>query len=290
MFAIATRQKGYLSYILSDATAQTELEVVPERGGIATRWRMQGRDILYLDEERFSRPDLSVRGGIPILFPICGNLPDNLFHFQDRSYELKQHGFARDLPWAIAAQSTEGCASLTLELASSEHTRAHYPYDFRLRLTYQLQGQSLNLQLQVLNRSSQTMPFSVGFHPYFQVADKSQLDFQIPSSAYHDQRTGKLHHFDGTFDWNLPEIDAAFIGVNRHVAGFRDRHRKQEITLHYSEGFSTLVFWMLRDKDYICLEPWTAPRNSLNTGDRLTLLAPNAQYEALFGMQVEALI
>jgi galactose mutarotase-like enzyme len=289
MFAIAQEQRDYLTYILRDEATQTEVEVVPERGGLITRWRMGEQDILYLDKGRFAQLDLSVRGGIPILFPICGNLPDNRFDYHDQTYELKQHGFARDLPWAVVHQSTEGSASLTLELVSDERTRSHYPFDFALCLTYQLQGQSLKILQRISNRSSQPMPFSLGFHPYFQVQDKSQLDFQIPAKAYLDQKTGDLRTFDGKFNWELPEIDAAFVGTNRHWAGFRDRNQNWDVTLHYSHDFSTVVFWTLKDKDYICLEPWTAPRNALNTGDRLIVLVPDAEFEGVFELRLSAI-
>lgn len=51
------------------------LRLVPERGGLLSGWRCNGRELLYLDEARFADPALSVRGGMPVLFPICGNLP-----------------------------------------------------------------------------------------------------------------------------------------------------------------------------------------------------------------------
>ena len=70
VFAIALKQKQYKTYILSDETANSTLEVVPERGGIATSWLVEGKEIFYLDAERFANPDLTVRGGVPILFPL----------------------------------------------------------------------------------------------------------------------------------------------------------------------------------------------------------------------------
>ena len=60
MFAIALKQDQYLTYILSDSEALSRLEVVPQRGGIATRWKIQGQDILYLDAERFANPELKI--------------------------------------------------------------------------------------------------------------------------------------------------------------------------------------------------------------------------------------
>ena len=88
-FTITQNQNQYLTYCLKDEEADAYLEVVPARGGIITRWQICGEDILYLDRERFKDPNLSVRGGVPILFPICGNLPDNSYQHQGRNYSLK---------------------------------------------------------------------------------------------------------------------------------------------------------------------------------------------------------
>ncbi|MDR9405313.1 MAG: aldose epimerase, partial [Halothece sp. Uz-M2-17] len=116
-YAIALKQEEqYRTYILSDEDQQTRLEIVPERGGIVTSWRIQGQDILYMDWERFQDPEKSVRGGIPILFPICGDLPDDHYTHDGQDYSLKRHGFARDLPWEVTAQETENDAALTLVL------------------------------------------------------------------------------------------------------------------------------------------------------------------------------
>ena len=73
-----------------------QLRVVPERGGLVTGWVSGGEERLYFDAERFTDPAKSVRGGIPVLFPICGNLPGNQLDLPQGSYTLAQHGFARD--------------------------------------------------------------------------------------------------------------------------------------------------------------------------------------------------
>ena len=59
------------------------LRVVPERGGLITEWRCGDHEILYFDLERFQNKEKSIRGGIPILFPICGDLPGNLLKVKD---------------------------------------------------------------------------------------------------------------------------------------------------------------------------------------------------------------
>ncbi|MBW4634417.1 MAG: aldose epimerase [Iphinoe sp. HA4291-MV1] len=262
-------------------TNQSRLEVVPERGGIITSWRVQNQEILYLDEERFANPQLSVRGGIPILFPICGNLPNNTYTLNDKQYTLKQHGFARDLPWEfIEDQVTPEKASLTLALSSNEQTRAVYPFEFKLAFTYQIQGNTLEIRQKYTNLSTEQMPFSTGLHPYFLTVDKNQLKFEIPSQEYQDQITKEIHLFNGDFDYNRDEIDVAFKQLNGKSATVTDNARKLKLKLEYDDTYSTLVFWTVIGKDYYCLEPWSAARNALNTGERLSVLEPEASHTA----------
>ena len=289
VFSITRQSDQYLTYHLEDQQSGSHLKVVPDRGGIISQWQVQGQEILYLDRQRFQDPSLSVRGGIPILFPICGNLPNDQYHLDSQVYCLKQHGFARNLAWQVLAQSTAAAASLTLGLSSTPATLALYPFDFEVRFTYQLQGTRLRIDQRYTNHSPQVMPFSVGLHPYFQVADKRQLQFDLPALAYQDQQSKTRHSYQGAFDWQSPEMDVAFTPITRQSAGFQDLSRSLRLRLDFSELFSTLVFWTLKNQDYICLEPWSAPRNALNTGEQLTLLAPHSSLEAWVEIQVETL-
>lgn len=287
MFAIAVKQEQYKTYILSDRDANARMEVVPERGGIITRWQFQGQDILYLDAQRFANPDLSVRGGIPILFPICGNLPNNTYTYKGKEYTLKQHGFARDLPWEVTEEVTKDLASITLVLNSSDRTRAVYPFDFQLAFTYKLKGNSLELDQRYTNLSNEPMPFSTGLHPYFWAPDKSKLQFKIPAVQYRDQKTQQQHPFTGSFDLDVDEIDAAFTKITGLAATTIDRDRRLQVRLLFKSRYCNLVFWTLKGKDFYCLEPWTAPRNALNTGQHLINLAPGDKWETQVRLSAE---
>jgi galactose mutarotase-like enzyme len=289
VFDIAQKQEQYQTYILTDSQAQSQIEVVPDRGAIITRWLVKGEDILYLDRERFTHPELSVRGGIPILFPICGNLPNNSYTYQGQSYQLKQHGFARDLPWEVSNTSTNECASITLTLHSNEKTLMVYPFEFQLVFTYQLKDNSLRILQTYSNQSEEMMPFATGLHPYFRVEDKNQLQFEIPSSSYQNQVGQETYSFTGKFDFNREEIDVAFTQIDRHYTAIADLKRKLKINIHYSDCYSTLVFWAIKGKEYVCLEPWSAPRNALNTQEKLIFLEPGNTYESVVEMNLSYL-
>ncbi len=281
MYTIEQQNLQYKTYILTDDTAGSQIQVVPERGGIITHWRIKEREIFYLDTERFTHPDLSVRGGNPILFPICGNLPDNAYTVDGKQYTLKQHGFARELPWQVTAQNTDGKASITVTLESNQKTKEVYPFDFQLAFTYELQGDTLAVKQEYHNLSSTPMPFSAGFHPYFLCGEKTQLEVEIPAQNYQDNKTKQIHPFNGSFDFDQDEIDFAFGQLTSKSTSVVDRSRSMKLVIDYDDFSTWLVFWTVKGKDFYCLEPWSATRNSLNTGENLTVLAPGSSCNAI---------
>jgi len=285
-FAIVVQQQLYKTYILTDYHAQSRVEVVPERGGIVTSWQLQDQEIFYLDTERFTHPELSVRGGIPILFPICGNLPDNTYTIHDKQYQLKQHGFARDLPWQVIDQQTQDCASISLLLESNDQTKPYYPFDFQVIFTYQLKGNTLEIRQSYTNNSAESMPFSTGLHPYFAAPDKTQLEFEIPSTDYQEKQNPSIQTFTGSFDFGSDEIDVAFRNLTTASASVTDKSRNLHLHLSYDDIYSRMVFWTVKGKDFYCLEPWTAPRNAMNTGEQLIILEPGASLETVVALSV----
>ncbi|NJK39039.1 MAG: aldose epimerase [Oscillatoriales cyanobacterium RM2_1_1] len=285
MAAIAVEQQQYKTYILSDGESQ--VQIVPERGGILTEWQMDGQPIFYLDRERFTDPALSVRGGIPLLFPICGNLVEDSYTLNGQSYSLKQHGFARTSSWTVAQQHTEAGASLTVSLKSNPETLASYPFEFELNYIYTLRGNTLELRFRHTNLSSTAMPFATGIHPYFFVSDKAKLQVELPTTQFKIKGNETLQEFSGTFDFSQEEIDYAFTNLTGQTATVIDQSRGLKLTLTYDNHYSTLVFWTVKGKDFYCLEPWTAPRNALNTGEALLTVQPDDTVETMISMMIE---
>ncbi len=285
MSEIAIAQQQYETYLLSDGNAQ--VAVVPERGGIVTSWQVDGQEIFYLDTDRFKDPTLSVRGGIPLLFPICGNLPEDTYSLNGQTYKLQQHGFARNLPWQATAQSIENGASLAVTLKSDETTKIGYPFDFQLDFIYTLRGNQLELRYRHTNLSDQPMPFSTGIHPYFAAADKTQLTVDLPSTAYKIKGSPEAQSFAGQFDFDQDEIDFAFVNLTGPTATVTDRSRNLKLTVTSDNNYSTLVFWAVKGKDFYCLEPWSGPRNAINTGEHILTAAPGATVETMITLTAE---
>ena len=133
------------------------LRIIPERGGIVSEWRCGEREVLYFAQERYAAPAKSIRGGIPVLFPICGNLPGDLLQVNGFDHTLKQHGFARNLPWQL--QLLDDQSGVRLSLSSNDETLAAYPFAFLMAMEVRPVAMALEISTTIHNRSAQPMPF-----------------------------------------------------------------------------------------------------------------------------------
>ncbi len=102
----------------------------------------------------------------PVLFPIVGCLRDNRATSAQGEVRLQRHGIARLYDHAVVAQTP---SSVTYELASSDETRAAYPFDFRLNMTYAVEDGALSQTFSVTNAGDVPLPFTLGGHPAFNV-------------------------------------------------------------------------------------------------------------------------
>ena len=243
------------------------LRVVPERGGLVSEWLCNGREVLYFDQERYSDPAKSIRGGIPVLFPICGNLPNDSLPLASGTYTLKQHGFARNLPWTV--ELLEDQSGVRLCLVDTAETRAAYPFAFQVQMEIRPVASALEIVTTVSNTSEaggEAMPFSFGLHPYFNVTDlaQTQLEGLAPRCLNHlemaDAETasqlGRLP--DGVDFLTRPSGPVTLVDT---AAGTR-------LQLQHQEPMDLTVVWTEPPRPMVCLEPWTGPRQSLVSGDR----------------------
>lgn len=248
-------------------SGDARVEIVPERGGIATRFTVAGRELFYLDEATLNDPTKNVRGGNPVLFPSPGKLVDDTWAHG----ELGQHGFARTMPWEVTDKTAN---ALSLRLAATEATRAVYPWDFVAHYIYRLDGARLRIEQKIESFGEKPMPFGCGFHPYFFVPQAEKAHAHIPTQAKRawDNVAKKEIEVPSRIDLTAKEVD-----MHLHAHGGPNAAlelRDGRIDIRCSEEFQRWVVWTVQGKDYVCLEPWTAPGNALNSGDDLLYAPP----------------
>ena len=100
----------------------------------------------------------------PVLFPIVGRLKGDQLRHRGLSYPMTQHGFARDRRFAWTEQGPRSC---TLVLTDDAETRTHYPFAFRLAISYTLRLRQLGVSFTITNTGDEALPASLGGHPAF---------------------------------------------------------------------------------------------------------------------------
>lgn len=100
----------------------------------------------------------------PILFPFVGGLKGKQYRYGGETYEMGQHGFARDMEFDLVSQTD---TKLVMALTETEETMQNYPFRFLFELSYELKGDSLVIGWRVKNTDEKTLYFSIGGHPAF---------------------------------------------------------------------------------------------------------------------------
>ena len=295
--------------VLEDAAAGARVVVAPSRGGMVTRFEVHGAPVLFLDVASLVDETKNVRGGNPVLFPSPGPLAGDRFARQGKSGSMKQHGFARQRAWAVVGGDAQGGprTEVTLELVSDDATRAQYPWDFRTRLRYALVGTALTVETRIENTgsgegASAAMPFSLGFHPYFHLADgdKSHASIVTDATRAYDNVTKKVIDVSGPIVGGAPApgarlmraIDLTAKEVDLHLfdhggtSATLDRGADR-IVVSGDTAFGRWVIWTLAGKDFVCLEPWTSGADALNTGEGLLGLAPGESVTLTMTVRLE---
>jgi galactose mutarotase-like enzyme len=240
--------------------ADVHAEVVPGRGGLVTSLRVDGRDVLFLDRATLDDPTKNVRGGIPILFPFAGKLPQD--RFAPAGTTITQHGFARKRPWSIAEQRPD---FLRLTFVGDETTRAQYPYAFELDYGVRLLPRGLQVELAVHNAGHSALPIAPGWHPYFRCPSdlKPRVTGDVAGLASQTLAS------DAEFDFGLAAPASGRAQFEIPALGL--------LRLSFSPAMRHLQLWSLPGRDFICLEPFYGPENTIHTAQRLEVPAAEAR-------------
>ena len=210
-----------------------------------------------------------------VIFPVCGRLCDGKYTYKGKTYEMLIHGFAKLCEFELESQKE---TQIVLTLTANDFTRAQYPFEFVLKLTYTLEGNSIKQQFTVENKDQKTLIFSVGGHPGFNApfVDGEEfsdyyLEFVKPTNQNNvvfkpnGLWTGEVEPYNLVENRILPLSHELFTGNEPFLQGdcrevsLKSKKNDYSITLKYDD-FLTLGTWQTDNSDarFICIEPWSS--------------------------------
>jgi aldose 1-epimerase len=107
------------------------------------------------------------------LAPYSNRIRGGLFEFQGRKHQLRPnwpdgqtiHGDVHGEAWKVTQPDP---SILNCEINSNEISNLNFPFQYRVRCQYKLEGEKFLTTLEMTNTGSEAMPAGFGIHPYFQ--------------------------------------------------------------------------------------------------------------------------
>ncbi len=310
---------------LGDSEADLCVSLLPSQGNIAFEFLHKGSNWLWTP---FQTPLQEMAGtnslfGVPLLSPWANRLSSDIYSVNGLDYTLNRrinnlrvdqnflaiHGLVLFASWTVTdlgADANGAYVRSTLNFTKHSDWMAHFPFAHRLELTHRIADGKLFIFLSVTNDSAESMPLSVGFHPYFKLPGGGCRDSWSIQCAGRERLllsernipTGQTEIFNSRVCLALqdqPTIDSIYTNFDRensHYAQFSLTDGKYTFTVGFGPKFPVAVIYAPFDKEFVCFEPMTAPTDAFHLAqaglyDNLQYIAPGETWTEHFWMKPE---
>lgn len=220
----------------------------------------------------------------PVLFPIIGALKNEQYIFENQTYELPRHGFARRRIFAVKESSEN---EVVFELTSDEESLKIYPFQFSLEIKYTLAANKLTVDYLVKNLSQKQMYFSLGAHPGFAIDTENGLNYNDYEIAFSNDVELQIHPLADNLISNQTktiDLENKVLPLSYELfskdALVMTNMRSKELILRNNKNHHKVIFtfsnfpyfgvWAAKNADFVCLEPWQGIADLENHNQQLT--------------------
>jgi galactose mutarotase-like enzyme len=305
----AARHIEHEAVRLADTASELEAVFLPTLGMLGASLRHRGEELLGLTDEvpRYASKGSTL--GIPLLHPWANRLGGATYRAAGRSVELdlgspllqlEEHGLAIHgvvgpwLPWRVREQrATPGGAMLAARLEyTTDDLLTAFPFPHALVQEVSLDAGGLTVTTSLTPAGDGAVPITFGYHPYLHLPGLDRESWRVELPAMRrlllDERqvpSGEEEAFAGLTGALDRDYDDGFAGLADGVRfALEAAGRRIEVT--FLEGYPYGQVFAPPGKDFVCIEPMTAPANALQSGDGLRLVDPGATFQAAFRISV----
>ena len=252
-----------------------EIDTKPQ-GAELTSIQFNGKEMLFQGTKVLDQEGKTFwKRQAPILFPIVGQIKNSKTIIEGNSYEMSQHGFARDMEFEEISKTQNKHEYI---LKYNEETLKKYPYKFELKVIYEVIENTLNVTYQVKNIDDKEIYFGLGGHPAFN-CDYNNGEYEIAFTEKED-KIEFLNLKDGLVDIekaenilnnnkiqlkeNTFENDAIIMkNIKSNKVILQNNKTNKKILEFDFTGFPYLAIWSKKGAPFVCIEPWQ------NTADKI---------------------
>jgi len=244
----------------------------------------------------------------PVLFPIVGGLKDGKYSHHGITYEMGQHGIARDNEFKVISH---GENKIVFLFESNEETLKNYPFEFKLYMEYSLKNGCLSIEYRVENASHEDIYFSIGAHPAFNTPTDENVKFSDYYLEFEKNETASRFPLEGRNisrntinfleDTKIIELredmfkDDALIfkNLDSKNVSLKCKKNTRVVTMDYS-NFEYIAFWNKVGAEFVCLEPWNGiadfvdASGKLEEKDGIIKLEGQGKYKTVLKIEIQS--
>ncbi len=237
---------------------------IMEEGAYLFSLKYQGKVDLLLPGKK----ERKTRGGMALLIPFANRIKGGSYSFEGKTYFLPVnsegnaiHGFAKDMKWHVVESGDES-VTLSLELSHDG-----YPSRLICNVTYQLDGFTLKVIMEVKNVGENNAPITVGAHPYFIVDGKWDLLPKELSRLKSKDKipTGEIEKY--TVDCDLPIDDCFLFDGSLTLTSKRSQVKVESDNMKFIQIYNGIP-------GAVAIEPMSGAPDAFHNGMGLEVLSP----------------
>jgi aldose 1-epimerase len=280
---------------------------LPGHGMLGASLRHKGVEILRRIENLDAAAAGGSTAGIPLLYPWANRLNGPRYSAAGREVNLElssrllhldanglpMHG----VPWSLLTWEVTDARKdfIAAQLDwSRDDLLAVFPFRHNLQMTAALGADGLAIETTLAAGPDGPVPVSFGFHPYVGLAGTPRQNWRLelpPMRKLLIDSRGIPNGSDESFPISKLELgergfDDGFALMNEQ-ASFSIAGGDRRITLDFVAGYRYSQIYAPKDKDYIAIEPMTAPTSALASGQGLRLVEPGGKFQAVFRIRIE---
>ena len=201
----------------------------------------------------------------PILFPAVGKMQTDGYIYGGKRYDMPKHGFLRDVVFTPERLYED---YLVLTYSPDEKIKEIYPFDFQFTAKFALDGNALVFAYEVENNGADTVYFSLGAHPGFNIkfGDKLMFDRRENVNAIYFNESDRPNpnaapvslQNEDTIELTedlFQNGSLCFEGVESEGASLVSEDGTEYLHMHFGK-VPHLWLWAKAGAPYICIEPW----------------------------------
>lgn len=308
---------------ITDPASGAEAKVLVSLGFNCFSWRPvleEGpREMLWSHPDFASGNERPSGSGVPLLFPFPGRIGQAKYSFGGREYQLEPgdafgnaiHGFVHKRPWRVVEQQPAKIVGEFQAAVDDPSLLAHWPSDFRIRVSYEVRGRELLSDIRFENTGDGPLPCGFGTHTYFRLplaegAAPEETLVYAPVSKIWELKdmlaTGQVLPVPAgmELDRGAPlagrQFDTSYTGLESEDDGLvhtwlREPTNGRTVTQLFDTSFTQCIVYTPPHREAICIEPYTCLPDSFRltaeghaTG--LRILKPGEAFETAIPISV----